>query len=152
MTLSWKERDCVLQPVCYARGAFSPELPVKFETEPAAPPRLRDPRLRVWRREALPLAIDLLISLKVPFLAMNPSARRCLMAFLPAACFLREMMRPWCFIRSFLVRPPGVCFAVPWKTWAFEPTAGMCDMVLPVGEIIYGNAANLNSDVESIDR
>ena len=74
------------------------------------------------------------------------------MAFFPAACFLREMMRPWCFMRSFLVRPPEVCFAVPWKTWALEPTAGMCDMVLSVGEIIYEYAPSLNSDAESIDR
>ena len=45
------------------------------------------------------------------------------MAFLPAACFLRLTMRPaLVFIKSFFLRPPDVCLAVPWNTSALLPT------------------------------
>jgi len=87
---------------------------------PAAPPRLR-----VWRLPCfleVECAIDLLKSLKVPFLAMYPSLRRCKIAFFPAACFLREMMRPLCFIRSDFFKPPEVFSAELWNTSAFDPT------------------------------
>lgn len=73
--------------------------------------------------------MDLRINRKVPFLAMKPRARRCLMAFLPAACFLREMMRPLCFMRSDFFKPPDVCLAVPCHTIAFVPTAGILSLI-----------------------
>jgi hypothetical protein len=43
---------------------------------------------------------------------------------MPAACLRRLTIRPaFVFMRSFLVRPPGVRLAVPWKTCAFVPRA-----------------------------
>ena len=61
----------------------------------AESPFVHPPR-RVRRRPIdlrIDLRIDLLISRKVPFLGLYPIAKRCLMAFFPAACFLREIIR-----------------------------------------------------------
>ncbi len=75
------------------------------------------------KRDLLPPRF-LVKRVNLPFLATKPSLRRVLMAFLPAACFFLETMRPArVFMRCFLKRPPEVCLAVPWKTSALVPVA-----------------------------
>lgn len=69
-------------------------------------------------------------SLNVPFLALYPAFTRFFNDFFPRACFFLETMRPLrVFMRSFLTKPPDVCFAEPCHTCAFVPTAGTLRVV-----------------------
>ena len=77
-------------------------------------------------------------SLNVPFFATKPMRRSVLMRFWPIACLRLLTMRPFfVFIRSFLVRPPGVFFAVPCQTWALEPTVSISIFIVKNFNLVY---------------